>query len=67
MYVPFDEFIGATGQGPIITKYQLSPTCTLLASAREFSGHFLQTTIINGGKLDSKILRCYITCNGIPL
>ena len=40
MYVPFDEFIGATGQGPIITKYQLSPTCTLLASAREFSGHF---------------------------
>ena len=59
MYVPFCEFIGATGQGPIIVRYQLSPTCTLLASAREFSGHFLQTTIIKGGKSDSKIVHLY--------
>ena len=56
MYVPFDEFIGATGQGPIIAKYQLSLTCTLLGSAREFSGHFLQTTKINDSKSDSIIL-----------
>jgi hypothetical protein len=46
----------STGRGPIITKYQLSPTCTLLASAHKFSGHFLYTTIINGDKADSKIL-----------
>ena len=60
MYVPFDECIGATGQGPIIAKYQLSPTCTLLASACAFSGHFLQTTIINGDTADSKILHLYL-------
>ena len=64
MYVPFDEFIGFiylfTGQEPIIAKYQLSPTCTLLASPSEFSGHFLQTIIINGGKSDSKILHLYL-------
>ena len=60
MYVPFDEFIGATGQGPIIAKYQLSPTCTLLANTPEFSGHFLQTTIINIDKANSKILPLYL-------
>ena len=49
-----------TGRGPIIAKYQLSPICTLLASAREFSGHCLQTTIINGDKADSKILHLYL-------
>jgi hypothetical protein len=43
-----------------IAKYQLSPTCTLLASAREFTDHFLQTTIINGDKADSKILHLYL-------
>ena len=35
------------GRGPIIAKNQLSPTCTLLASARECFLHFLQTTIMN--------------------
>ena len=49
-----------TGRGPIIAKYQLSPNCTLLASTHEFSGHFLQTTIINGDKADSKILHLYL-------
>jgi hypothetical protein len=44
----------------VLVEDQLSPTCTLLASARELSGHFLQTTIINGDKADSKILHLYI-------
>ena len=35
------------GRGPIIAKNQLSPTCTLLASVREFFLNFLQTTIMN--------------------
>ena len=49
----------STGGGPIIAKYQLLPTCMLLASAHEFSGHFLQT-FINGDKSDSKILNWLI-------
>jgi len=49
-----------TGRGPIIAKYQLSPTCTLLASARKLSDHFLQTTIINCDTVDSKILHLYL-------
>jgi hypothetical protein len=61
MYVPFDEFIGFiylfTGQEPIIAKYQLSPTCTLFASAREFSGHFLEH--------QSAILLLFIIATGI--
>ena len=61
------KFIGATGQGPIIAMYQLSLTCTLLASAREFSVHFLQTTIINGGKSDSKILHLKKKSGKTPL
>jgi len=44
----------------LLVEDQLSPTCTLLASAHEFSGHFLQTTIINGEKADSKILHSYL-------
>ena len=44
----------------LLVKDQLSPTCTLLASACKFSGHFLQTTIINGDKADSKILHLYL-------
>ena len=39
----------------LLVEDQLSPTCTLLASAPEFSGHFLQTTIINIYKANSKI------------
>jgi hypothetical protein len=46
------EILG-TGWGPIIAKYQLSPTCTLLASAGEFKGHFMQTTVINGDRAES--------------
>ena len=44
----------------LLVEDQLSPTCTLLASACKFSGHFLQTTIINGDKTDSKILHLYL-------
>jgi hypothetical protein len=44
----------------VLVEDQLSPTCTLLASAHKFSGHFLQTTIINGDKADSKILHLYL-------
>ena len=40
----------------ILVEDQLSPTCMLLVSIHKFSGHFLQTTIINGDKADSKIL-----------
>ena len=54
MYVPFDEFIGATGQGSIIANLHVT------RSAREFSGNYLQTTIINGDKSDSKILHLYL-------
>ena len=39
----------------LLVEGQLSPTCMLLASAHELSGHFLQT-IINGDKSDSNIL-----------
>jgi hypothetical protein len=39
---------------------QLSPSCTLLVSTTEFSGHFLQTTIINRDKADIKILHLYL-------
>ena len=49
-----------TGREPIIAKYQLSPTCTLLASARKIYGDFFQTTIINGDKADSKNLHLYL-------
>ena len=49
-----------TGRGLIIAKYQLSPTYTLLVSAWKFSGHVLQTTILNGDKADSKILHLYL-------
>jgi hypothetical protein len=28
MYVPFDEFIGATGQGPIISNMHVTRGCT---------------------------------------
>jgi len=42
------------GRGPIIANL------TLLGSAREFLGHFLQTTIINGDRADSKILHLYL-------
>ena len=49
MHVPFDEFIGFiylfTGQGPIIAKYQLSPTCTLLASTRICGSFFADDNI----------------------
>ena len=48
------------GRGPIIAKYQLSPTCTLLASTRKIYGDFFQTTIINGDKADSKNLHLYL-------
>jgi hypothetical protein len=41
----------------ILVEDQLSPTCTLLA--HKFSDHFLQKTIINGDKADSKILHLY--------
>jgi len=44
----------------LLVEDQLSPTCTLLASARVFSGHFLQTTIINGDKAEGKILHLYL-------
>ena len=44
----------------LLVNDQLSPTCTLLASAREFSIYFLQTTIINGDKSDSRILHLYL-------
>ena len=54
MHVPFDELLA------LLVKDQLSPTCTLLASAREFSSYFLQTTIINGDKSDSRILHLYL-------
>jgi hypothetical protein len=38
MYVPFDEFIGATGQGPIIARYQLSPNYMLIISEVKRNG-----------------------------
>ena len=44
----------------LLVENQLSPNCTLLPNAREFSGHFLQTTILNGDKADSKILHLYL-------
>jgi len=44
----------------LLVEDQLSPTCTLLGSARKFSGHFLQTIMINGDKADSKILHLYL-------
>jgi hypothetical protein len=44
----------------ILVEDQLSPTCSLLTNACKFSGHFLQTTIINGDKADSKILHLYL-------
>jgi len=39
---------------------QLSPTCTLLANALEFSGNFLHTKTIDGDRADSKILPLYL-------
>jgi len=36
-----EKDISVTGRGPIIAKYQLSPTCTLLANAPKFLDHFL--------------------------
>ena len=44
----------------LLVEDQLSPTCTLLASACEFSDHSLQTTILNDDKADSKILHLYL-------
>ena len=44
----------------VLVEDQLSPTCTLLVNACEFSVYFLQTTIINGDKADSKILHLYL-------
>jgi len=41
----------STGQGPIIANLHVT---------REFSGLFVQTTIINGDKADSKILHLYL-------
>jgi hypothetical protein len=43
------------------TNYRQLARCSqLLASACEFSGHYLQKTIINGDKADSKILHLYL-------
>jgi hypothetical protein len=44
----------------ILVEDPLSPTCSLLTNACKFSRHFLQTTIINGDKADSKILHLYL-------
>jgi hypothetical protein len=73
MYVPFDEFIGFiylyTGQGPIIAKYQLSPTCTLLTHIyslffliikRHDIAEILQTLTLNTNQSISLIIE--ITC-----
>jgi hypothetical protein len=50
IYHMFHECVQVLMFASGILEDQLSPTCTLLANAREFSGHFLQTTIINGFK-----------------
>jgi hypothetical protein len=49
-----------TNLSALLVKDQLSPTCTLLAGAREFFSYFLQTTIINGDKSYSKILHLHL-------
>ena len=54
------KVIGFNDLKKILVEDQLSPTCTLLENTRNFSVHFLRTTIIYDDKADSKILYLYL-------